>query len=140
MIVDHGAGGAISLSGHGGMRARRRGECRARSKGRLRAVPLTAGPHRGVHVEPGAPRVIEEWDGSRWVTVGLVDGLVAAKACCMRRGRINAEGTRCVTAPAGGHPRPCREDLRTRGRAAAATSQQRAVSCRTRRSAVPGPG
>lgn len=60
--------------------ARRREERRNRSMGRLRAVPLTEGPHRAAHVEPDAPRVIEEWDGSRWAAVGLVDDLAAAKS------------------------------------------------------------
>ncbi|MFJ9416664.1 DUF6087 family protein [Streptomyces sp. NPDC101227] len=60
--------------------ARRREERRALSKGKLRAVPLTEGPHRGAHVEPEAPRVIQEWDGTQWVTVGLVGDLAAAKA------------------------------------------------------------
>ncbi|WP_206308911.1 DUF6087 family protein [Streptomyces sp. A1136] len=55
--------------------ARRREERRAQSKGKLRAVPLTSSPHRGAHVEPDAPRAIEEWDGLRWVTIGLVDDL-----------------------------------------------------------------
>ncbi|WP_256962461.1 DUF6087 family protein, partial [Streptomyces sp. NRRL B-24572] len=41
--------------------ARRRAERQADSKGKLRAVPLGDGPHRGAHVEPEAPRAIEEW-------------------------------------------------------------------------------
>ncbi|GHC38939.1 hypothetical protein GCM10010507_10750 [Streptomyces cinnamoneus] len=48
--------------------------------GRLRAVPLTEGPHRGSHVDPGAPRVIQEWDGTEWVTVSITPDLAAAKA------------------------------------------------------------
>ncbi|WP_435244288.1 DUF6087 family protein [Streptomyces sioyaensis] len=60
--------------------ARRREERRAHSKGKLRAVPLTKGSHRGAHIEPDAPRLIEEWDGTQWVAVGLVDDLAAAKA------------------------------------------------------------
>ncbi|MER6567016.1 DUF6087 family protein [Streptomyces sp. NPDC001093] len=60
--------------------ARRREERRNASKGRLRAVPLTSGPHRGTHVEPGAPRAIEEWNGIQWVTVGIVPDLAAAQA------------------------------------------------------------
>ncbi|MGI5337728.1 DUF6087 family protein [Streptomyces sp. CA-181903] len=59
--------------------ARRREARRARSKGKLRAVPLTSGPHRGAHVEPAAPRVIQEWSGSEWVTVGVVPDLAAAR-------------------------------------------------------------
>ncbi|MGG7574158.1 DUF6087 family protein [Streptomyces sirii] len=60
--------------------ARRREERRAASKGKLRAVPLTEGPHRGAHVAPDAPRVIQEWTGTEWETVGIVDNLAAAKA------------------------------------------------------------
>ncbi|MER6443680.1 DUF6087 family protein [Streptomyces venezuelae] len=60
--------------------ARRREERRARSMGKLRAVPLTSGPHRGAHVDPAAPRAIEQWDGTQWVTVGIADDLAAAKA------------------------------------------------------------
>ncbi|MEJ8640152.1 DUF6087 family protein [Streptomyces sp. MS2.AVA.5] len=59
--------------------ARRREERRAQSTGKLRAVPLASGSHRGSHVEPDAPRAVEEWDGAQWVIVGLVDDLAAAK-------------------------------------------------------------
>ncbi|MGW2404039.1 DUF6087 family protein [Streptomyces sp. NPDC001739] len=59
--------------------ARRREERRAQSQGKLRAVPLTDDPNREAHVEPDAPRVIQEWAGTQWVTVGLVDDLAAAK-------------------------------------------------------------
>ncbi|MFJ4342626.1 DUF6087 family protein [Streptomyces sp. NPDC088915] len=60
--------------------ARRREERRDRARGRLRAVPLGGGPHRGAHVEPDAPRAIEEYDGADWAVVGLVPDLAAAKA------------------------------------------------------------
>ncbi|GGV52408.1 hypothetical protein GCM10010245_82510 [Streptomyces spectabilis] len=50
------------------------------SKGKLPAVPLTAGPHRAAHVEPDAPRVIQEWNGTEWETIGLAENLSAAKA------------------------------------------------------------
>ncbi|MFI1170142.1 DUF6087 family protein [Streptomyces melanogenes] len=60
--------------------ARRRAERRDRAKGRLRAVPLTPGPHRGAHVDPGAPRAIQEFDGAEWVTVGVAENLAAARA------------------------------------------------------------
>ncbi|MEV0437706.1 DUF6087 family protein [Streptomyces spectabilis] len=60
--------------------ARRREERRAALKGKLRAVPLTEGPNRGQHVEPDAPRVIQQWNGTEWETVGVVDGLDAANA------------------------------------------------------------
>lgn len=58
--------------------ARRREERRARARGKLRAVPL--GPGRGAHVDPQSPRVIEEYDGTQWVAVGIVADLAAAKA------------------------------------------------------------
>ncbi|MGW1927197.1 DUF6087 family protein [Streptomyces massasporeus] len=60
--------------------ARRRAERRAASVGRRRAVPLGIGPHRGVHVDPGAPRAIEEWTGTEWQVVGLVENLAAAQS------------------------------------------------------------
>lgn len=60
--------------------ARRREERRNASKGKLRAVPLTSGPNRGLHVEPDAPRVIQEWNGAVWETVCVVEDLAAAKA------------------------------------------------------------
>ncbi|MGW2488353.1 DUF6087 family protein [Streptomyces sp. NPDC001606] len=60
--------------------ARRREERRNAAKGKLRAVPLTSGPHRGAHIEPHQPRVIEEWNGTEWATVGVVPDLAAAKA------------------------------------------------------------
>ncbi|NUL24942.1 DUF6087 family protein [Streptomyces lunaelactis] len=60
--------------------ARRREERRNASKGKLRAVPLSSGPHRGAHVEADAPRVIQEWTGTEWETVGVVANLAAAQA------------------------------------------------------------
>ncbi|MCZ4102281.1 hypothetical protein C8250_035035 [Streptomyces sp. So13.3] len=59
--------------------ARRREERRNASKGKQRAVPLAEGPSRGAHVDPGAPRVIQEWTGTEWVAVGVADNLAAAK-------------------------------------------------------------
>ncbi|WP_086822386.1 DUF6087 family protein [Streptomyces sp. NRRL B-24572] len=60
--------------------ARRRAERQAAAKGKLRAVPLGDGPHRGAHVDPDAPRAIEEWTGTEWTMVGIVEDLVAAQA------------------------------------------------------------
>ncbi|MCY0927033.1 DUF6087 family protein [Streptomyces sp. H27-H1] len=60
--------------------ARRRAERQAASKGKRRAVPLGDGPHRGAHVDPGAPRSIEEWTGTEWHVVGVVENLAAAQA------------------------------------------------------------
>ncbi|MFD0437233.1 DUF6087 family protein [Streptomyces chartreusis] len=60
--------------------ARRREERQNASKGKIRAIPLTQGPRRGQHAEPDAPRVIQEWNGSDWETIGVVEDLTAAKA------------------------------------------------------------
>ncbi|MFD4480431.1 DUF6087 family protein [Streptomyces sp. NPDC058471] len=60
--------------------ARRREERQKALKGKLRAIPLTHGPRCGQHVEPDAPRVIQEWNGSDWETIGVVEDLAAAKA------------------------------------------------------------
>ncbi|WP_031008939.1 DUF6087 family protein [Streptomyces sp. NRRL F-5727] len=60
--------------------ARRRDARQAASKGRRRAVPLGDRPHRGAHVDPDAPRAIEEWTGTEWMVVGVVEDLAAAKA------------------------------------------------------------
>ncbi|MFJ2595160.1 DUF6087 family protein [Streptomyces erythrochromogenes] len=60
--------------------ARRRAERQAASKGKRRAVPLGDGPHRGAHVDPGAPRAIEEWTGTEWAVVGVVEDLATAQA------------------------------------------------------------
>lgn len=60
--------------------ARRREERRHATKGKRRAAPLTEGPHRGQHVDPDAPRVIQEWNGTEWETVALVSNLAEAKS------------------------------------------------------------
>ncbi|WP_043224626.1 DUF6087 family protein [Streptomyces sp. NRRL F-5193] len=60
--------------------ARRRDARQAASKGKRRAVPLSDGPHRGAHVDPDAPRAIEEWTGTEWTVVGVVKDLATAKA------------------------------------------------------------
>ncbi|MGQ4484521.1 DUF6087 family protein [Streptomyces sp. SAS_281] len=56
--------------------------CRApgRLEGQVRAVPLGSGPRCGAHVAPGAPGAIEEWTGTEWVVVGVVENLAAAQA------------------------------------------------------------
>ncbi|MCX4426335.1 DUF6087 family protein [Streptomyces mirabilis] len=51
--------------------ARRCAERRNASERKRRAPPLTSGPNRGTHVEPDAPRVIEEWNGTERVTVSV---------------------------------------------------------------------
>ncbi|MFI9202344.1 DUF6087 family protein [Streptomyces sp. NPDC053048] len=59
--------------------ARRREADRERKKGRLRAIPLAPGPHRGAHVHPDAPRLIVRWDGYAWQPVAVVEDLAVAK-------------------------------------------------------------
>ncbi|MFF0550843.1 DUF6087 family protein [Streptomyces sp. NPDC004311] len=56
--------------------ARREG--RLRRAGELKAVTLGPGPQRAAHLDPGAPRLILEWDGFQWVTLAVVDGYAAA--------------------------------------------------------------
>ncbi|MFD9245690.1 DUF6087 family protein [Streptomyces sp. NPDC059556] len=60
--------------------ARRRAERQAASMGRRRAVSLGSSPHRGAHVDPGAPRAIEEWTGTEWQVVGLAENLATAQS------------------------------------------------------------
>ncbi|MEV0227132.1 DUF6087 family protein [Streptomyces sp. NPDC050704] len=60
--------------------ARRREARRNAAKGKLRIIPLSPGPHRGQHVDPDAPRVIQEWTGTEWETTGVVENLAEAKA------------------------------------------------------------
>ncbi|MEU6332766.1 DUF6087 family protein [Streptomyces sp. NPDC047049] len=38
--------------------------------GERKAVPLGDGQHAG-HVDPGTPRVVEEWDGHQWTPSGV---------------------------------------------------------------------
>ncbi|MFZ3491773.1 DUF6087 family protein [Streptomyces sp. 5.8] len=59
--------------------ARKRDERRARATGRLRAVPLTDGPLGAAHVDPNAPRAIQEFDGTQWVTLSIAVNLATAK-------------------------------------------------------------
>ncbi|MEV8334268.1 DUF6087 family protein [Streptomyces niveus] len=60
--------------------ARRREERRSASMGRLWTVPLIDGPPRGAHVEPGAPRAIQQWDGTQWLAMGVAEDLAAANS------------------------------------------------------------
>ncbi|MEW1700764.1 DUF6087 family protein [Streptomyces sp. NPDC091278] len=60
--------------------ARRREIRRKAATGRRRFVPLGDSPHRGAHVDPGAPRAIEEWTGIEWAVVGVAENLAAVKA------------------------------------------------------------
>ncbi|MFI1948201.1 DUF6087 family protein [Streptomyces virginiae] len=56
--------------------ARREG--RLRKPGELKALTLGTGPQRAAHLDPGAPRLILEWDGFQWVSVTVVDDYAAA--------------------------------------------------------------
>ncbi|MDH6116157.1 hypothetical protein ABH930_001980 [Kitasatospora sp. GAS204A] len=44
-----------------------------------RRVSHADGVLRASHVDPAAPRVVEEWDGVQWVVVGATDGYAAAQ-------------------------------------------------------------
>ncbi|MFD3991459.1 DUF6087 family protein [Streptomyces sp. NPDC058583] len=60
--------------------ARRRAQRQAVPRGLVRAVPLNERPRRGADVDPGSPRAIEEWLGTEWTAVGIVENLAAAQA------------------------------------------------------------
>ncbi|MFJ1899522.1 MULTISPECIES: DUF6087 family protein [unclassified Streptomyces] len=51
-------------------------EQRRPEPGERRAAPLD--PAHGAHVDPDAPRGIQEWDGHQWVPVGVAEDLAAA--------------------------------------------------------------
>ncbi|WP_035791953.1 DUF6087 family protein [Kitasatospora mediocidica] len=55
-----------------------RWERRLRPVGQLRVVALD-GTVRAAHVNPGAPRLIQEWDGVQWVPVTVADDYAAAQ-------------------------------------------------------------
>src|SRR5579859_3561225 len=48
-------------------------EHRKRPVGARRALLLVPGESGGSHVNPSAPRLLMEWDGYQWVTVGVGD-------------------------------------------------------------------
>lgn len=58
----------------------RREEQRERKRGRLRLNTLVSGPQRGSHVNPGAPRLVSQWDGYAWQPVSVVSDLAGAQA------------------------------------------------------------
>lgn len=47
--------------------------------GRLRAAPLGASTGRGVHLGPGAPRLISRWDGYQWIPQAVAEDYAAAQ-------------------------------------------------------------
>lgn len=55
-----------------------RREARRRPIGERRVVSLQAGPNRGSHVDPQAPRIVQEWDGHSWQPVSVADDYSAA--------------------------------------------------------------
>ncbi|WP_329563021.1 DUF6087 family protein [Kitasatospora sp. NBC_01266] len=55
-----------------------RRDARRRQVGERR-VSHADGVRRGAHVDPAAPRVVEEWDGVQWVVVGAAEGYAAAQ-------------------------------------------------------------
>ncbi|AJT62482.1 hypothetical protein T261_0793 [Streptomyces lydicus] len=59
--------------------ARRQEARRERLRGKLRAVLLTEGPHRGAHVAPEAPRMIERHTGYGWEPFMIVSNYAAAQ-------------------------------------------------------------
>ncbi|MFG2978848.1 DUF6087 family protein [Streptomyces sp. NPDC048331] len=61
--------------------ARRQG--RLRKPGELKAVTLAEGPQRADHVDPGAPRMILEWDGFAWQPLMVVEDYAAARRVLM---------------------------------------------------------
>nr|WP_229886938.1 DUF6087 family protein [Streptomyces subrutilus] len=79
----------------------RRGGC---GRCRLRRVRTA-----GYTSSRALPRVIEEWDGSRWATVGLVDGLVAAMVLLYASRPVAAKPAKWARPALGkgrGHRRP----------------------------------
>ncbi|MEU1674821.1 DUF6087 family protein [Streptomyces roseifaciens] len=59
-------------------RRERRRAAYLRKTGHRRAEVLADGP-RGSHVNPGAPRLLLEWDGYAWATVGVADNADEAR-------------------------------------------------------------
>ncbi|MEU9026775.1 DUF6087 family protein [Streptomyces sp. NPDC048383] len=56
--------------------ARRQG--RLRKPGDMKAITLGAGLQRAAHLDPGAPRMILEWDGFAWQPLMTVEDYAAA--------------------------------------------------------------
>ncbi|MEY9956711.1 DUF6087 family protein [Streptacidiphilus sp. MAP5-52] len=54
-------------------------EHRKRPVGARRAILLVPGESGGSHVNPSAPRLLMEWDGYQWVTVGVGDDYAAGR-------------------------------------------------------------
>jgi hypothetical protein len=50
------------------------------ARGERRAAPLGDHTEQGAHVDPDAPRSIQEWDGHQWVPIGVANDLSASTA------------------------------------------------------------
>ncbi|MBP8534856.1 DUF6087 family protein [Streptomyces sp. MK37H] len=48
------------------------------TRGERRITPLGDQPERGSHVNPDAPRGIQEWDGQQWAPAGVAEDFTAA--------------------------------------------------------------
>jgi hypothetical protein len=57
-----------------------RRERRRPALGERRVAPLGDEPERASHVDPDAPRGIQEWDGHQWVPAGVADDFASAAA------------------------------------------------------------
>jgi hypothetical protein len=55
-----------------------RREQRRPAPGERRAVPLGDGPQQGAHLDPDAPRGIQEWDGHQWTPAGVAENRATA--------------------------------------------------------------
>jgi hypothetical protein len=55
-----------------------RREQRRPRPGERRPAPLGDRSTQGAHVDPDAPRGIQEWDGHQWVPVGVAENFTAA--------------------------------------------------------------
>ncbi|MEU0109051.1 DUF6087 family protein [Streptomyces sp. NPDC006251] len=55
-----------------------RREQRRPTPGERRAIPLGEQSERGSHVDPAAPRGVQEWDGHQWIPAGVAGDLAAA--------------------------------------------------------------
>jgi hypothetical protein len=55
-----------------------RREERRPARGERRLAPLGDQTEQGTHVDPHAPRGIQEWDGHHWVPVGVAEDFTTA--------------------------------------------------------------
>lgn len=75
--------------------------------GRLRAVPLVSGDvPRGGHLNPGAPRAIQRWNGHTWEPYAVVAGLAAARRLLYPGAEAPPGPPDVLPAPTGRHRKP----------------------------------